>query len=86
MPKKEPKIKTMPSTDPYEPHEDTMLLHKHIKKYAKGKDEVLEMGTGSGILAIEASRYAKHVVAVDINPKAIELASKNAKDEHAANI
>lgn len=63
---------------PYEPQEDTYILLKHIKKYAKNKKDVLEIGTGIGILAIEASRYAKKVTATDINPRAIDAAKKNA--------
>jgi len=62
---------------PYEPQEDTYLLLKNAKKYAKG--DVLEMGTGIGLIAIEAGRYAKNVLAVDINTKAIAAAKKNAK-------
>lgn len=64
--------------EPYLPREDSLLLVKHMKKYTSGKKDVLEMGTGSGIVAIEASKYAKNVLAVDINPKAITLAKKNA--------
>ena len=55
----------------YEPREDSFLIQKHIKKYAKGI--VLDMGTGSGILAEEAAS-SKNVVklfAVDINESAI---------------
>lgn len=55
--------------DVYEPREDSFLIKKHIKDYAKGS--VLDMGTGSGILAEEASKYAEKVLAVDINKEAI---------------
>jgi release factor glutamine methyltransferase len=65
--------------EPYEAREDTMLLIKHMKKYASDKKDVLEMGTGSGVVAIEAAKYAKNVLALDINPRAIALAKKNAK-------
>jgi len=51
----------------YSPREDSFLIKKHIKDYAKGK--ALDMGTGSGILAKEAAKYCKDVVAVDINKK-----------------
>ncbi len=54
----------------YEPGDDSYLLEKHVKKYAKGK--VLEIGTGSGILAKAASKKTKEVIAVDINKKAVE--------------
>ncbi len=56
----------------YEPAEDSLLLKKFIKKYASGR--VLDMGTGSGILALEAMKYSKHVEACDINKDAVEFA------------
>jgi len=59
----------------YEPREDSFLLLKHIKEYAKDK-KVLEIGTGSGILAFEASKYAKSVLATDINKNAIHNAKQ----------
>ncbi|NQV09435.1 methyltransferase [Candidatus Woesearchaeota archaeon] len=51
----------------YEPREDSFLILKQIGKYATGT--VLDMGTGSGILAKEASKTA-NVTAIDINPEA----------------
>jgi len=58
----------------YEPREDTFLILKEIKRYAKGR--VLDMGTGSGVLAIEAARKAKNVIGADINKKALDYARK----------
>jgi len=40
-------------------------------------DSVLDMGTGSGILAIVAGNLANNVHAVDINPSAVLTARKN---------
>ena len=54
----------------YEPAEDSFLLQKYVKKYAKGK--VLDMGTGSGIQA----EAAKDVLAVDVNPECVEYVKK----------
>ncbi|MBU2634514.1 MAG: methyltransferase [Nanoarchaeota archaeon] len=48
----------------YEASDDSFLLKKHIKEYAKGK--VLDIGTGSGILARESLKYTKNVVACDV--------------------
>ena len=60
----------------YEPREDSLLLEKEIKKYAKGKD-VLDIGTGNGIQAIAAKKVgAKSILASDINQEAVEQASK----------
>lgn len=39
---------------------------------------VLDMGTGSGVCAIFAAKYAARVVAVDINPAAVRCAGINA--------
>ena len=50
----------------YEPREDSFLMQRCIKEYAHGR--VLDMGTGSGVLAKEAAKYADEVEAVDINP------------------
>lgn len=40
-------------------------------------DEVLDMGTGSGVCAVFAARHAARVVAVDINPAAVRCAGIN---------
>ena len=40
--------------------------------------EVLDMGTGSGVGAVFAAKYAARVVAVDINPAAVRCARINA--------
>ena len=63
----------------YTPKEDSELLKSVIKKYAKGT--ILDMGTGTGILAKEATETAKKVLAVDINKKAIEYCKNNIKNE-----
>ena len=54
----------------YEPEEDSYLLNKYVKKYAKGK--VLDMGTGSGIQALTALENTKDVLAADINQECID--------------
>ena len=61
----------------YEPAEDTFLLAERLA-VTEG-DVVLDVGTGCGILAVLAAKKAKRVVAVDINPYAIECATKNAQ-------
>src|SRR3989338_3526424 len=55
----------------YSPAEDSQLVLKHISEYAIGR--ILDMGTGSGILAKAAARCkaSREVVAADINPEAI---------------
>jgi len=64
----------------YEPAEDSLLLLRHVEEQVRGS--VLDMGTGSGILAIAAASKPEvlRVVAVDIDPKAIEAAQRKAKE------
>ncbi len=65
----------------YEPAEDTFLLAENLK--IKKYDRVLEIGTGTGIIAIIASKKAESVVAVDINRHAVECTRKNAEMNQA---
>lgn len=60
--------------DVYEPSDDSQLIKAQIKEYAKGR--VLDIGTGSGILAEEAASYAREVIAIDNNQKAIDYCSR----------
>jgi release factor glutamine methyltransferase len=53
------------------------FMAKHLK--VTPRDEVLDMGTGCGIQAITAGQIARRVIAVDINPEAVQFAWKNVK-------
>ncbi len=61
----------------YEPAEDTFLLAENLM--AKKTDEVLEIGTGTGIISIITSKIAQQVIAIDINKYAVECAKKNSE-------
>ena len=62
----------------YKLAEDTLLLLRHAERLVEG--DVLEMGMGSGYIAIELSRLprVRRVVGVDIDPKAVGMARNNA--------
>ncbi len=64
----------------YDPREDSTMLEKHVRKYAKGI--VLDMGTGSGIQAIAAAQNSKvkSVIALDVQEEAIEHCKSNIKN------
>ena len=68
----------------YEPREDTFLIEQEVERYAQGR--VLDMGTGTGVLAIEASQKADFVIGVDINKDALDYAKKKAKAMRIENI
>ena len=59
----------------YEPAEDSFLIAE--KMTVTENDSVLDMGTGCGILAVLAAEKAKKVLAVDVNPYALQCASRN---------
>ena len=63
----------------YQPLEDSLLLMKYVDKYSKG--QVLDIGTGSGVLAVEAAKNAENVLGVDIDEKAVKYCKKNVKDK-----
>ena len=64
--------------DVYEPAEDTFLLLDAIPHFS-GKS-VLEMGCGSGIIAVELASRGNTVTAVDINPGAVEATLRRAAE------
>ena len=66
----------------YEPREDSFLILEQVKKHSRGN--VLEIGTGSGILAQEAAKQADSVLAVDINAEAIEHCKKRVKENNVS--
>ena len=68
-------------------HETTRLVAMLIEKYVKPNDVCLDLGTGSGILAIAASKLgAKSVNAYDIDPVAVRVATENVRDNGIENI
>ena len=59
-------------------HDTTQLCVKQMKKYITTDSEVLDVGTGSGILAILAIMYgAKHAFGTDLDPCAVNAVADN---------
>lgn len=59
-------------------HETTRLCAMALEKYVKEDSTVFDIGTGSGILALIASKLkAKYALGVDLDPVAVESAKKN---------
>ena len=64
-------------------HETTQLCIRQIKKFLTPETELLDVGTGSGILAILALMYgAKHAVGTDLDPCAVEAVAQNMEANH----
>ncbi len=64
----------------YEPREDSFLLAKVLEKKlsAKKYKTVLEIGCGSGMLAIISAKAGAQVFATDISAETLECAKNNA--------
>ena len=60
----------------YQPEADTFLLLAAAKDEVRPGDRVLEIGTGSGQIALELLRKCD-IVATDINPHAVRCAQNN---------
>ena len=59
-------------------HETTQLVIRQLKKYVTHGAEILDVGTGSGILGITALKLgAGHVVGTDLDPCAVSAVQEN---------
>ena len=63
----------------YSPEADTILLLEAARAEVQPGDRILEVGTGSGLIAAEIGRIAR-VVATDINPHAVISARMSGVD------
>ena len=67
-------------------HPTTRLCLLRIDKYLKAGMSVLDLGTGSGILAIAAAKSgASFVLGLDIDPVAAKVAHANVNSNHVEN-
>ena len=68
-------------------HETTRLVIRLLEKYTKAGQRMLDVGTGTGILAICASRLGADLCrAYDIDPTAVRVARENIKDSGLTNV
>jgi release factor glutamine methyltransferase len=72
----DPTLEIDVSPDVYNPSDDSYLLLKVVEVPPDGS--LLEMGTGTGLLAVHAAKLGAKVTAVDINPIAVDCARRNA--------
>ncbi len=68
-------------------HETTRLVIRLLESYTKPGCRMLDVGTGTGILAICASRLGADICrAYDIDPTAVRVARENIKDSGLTNV
>jgi release factor glutamine methyltransferase len=66
-------------------HFTSRFLAEECGRLLGGKaSSVLEIGTGTGVVALSAARFAEHAVATDVNPQAVLCALGNAESNGLA--
>ncbi len=66
-------------------HQSTRLCLRLLSEQIQGGERVLDVGTGSGILAVAAAKLgAKSVLATDIDPLAVEAAHHTVRQNQLA--
>jgi release factor glutamine methyltransferase len=76
-------IRIRTERDVYEPAADTELLVRSIR--LRQGERVLEIGTGTGVVAIHCAKHGCRVTATDVVEKALELARENV-DQNAVDV
>ena len=67
-------------------HETTQLVIRQLKKYVTPDTEMLDVGTGSGILGIVALKLgARHVLGTDLDPCAVSAVAENKEANQIVN-
>jgi release factor glutamine methyltransferase len=72
----DPAIRIEEQEDVYSPGDDSILLIESLD--IDHGEKVLEIGCGSGVVAIHCAKNGAEVTAVDINQSAVDLTRKNA--------
>ncbi len=68
-------------------HETTGMCISLLEETIRGGEDIIDVGTGSGILAIAAALLgAGHVLAIDIDPDAVRVAGENVAHNQVENI
>ena len=70
----------------YGPKDDSYFLKEFVEQKNLEDKQVLDMGTGTGIIAIKAAGKGDEVTAADKNPEALGKAKKNAGKEEFGSI
>ncbi len=66
-------------------HETTQIMVQCLERYLTSPKRILDVGTGTGILAIAAHKLnAGDIVAIDMDPVAVEVARENCQINSAS--
>lgn len=64
----------------------SLVFSRFSKSFNAKFEKVLDLGCGSGIISLLMSKYAKRIVAADINPIAVKTTKENAERNNISNI
>ncbi len=68
-------------------HETTLLCMRALESCVTKSASVLDVGTGTGVLAIAAAEFgAQDVLALDLDPLAVDVAKENCQINHVDDI
>ncbi len=72
----------------YEPREDSFLLRDKLLEQFKGKKigVSVDIGTGSGIIALALSSFSEKIFACDIDAEAVKAAKQKLDSANAGNV
>jgi release factor glutamine methyltransferase len=70
----------------YPPCDDTFMLADALVREVRRGDLVLDVGTGTGLLAILAAKHAEKVLAIDVSDFAVACAQRNVAANRALNV
>lgn len=73
-------LKLFKEKEVYFPREDSFLLAETVK--TKENSVVLDLGCGTGLIGLLSAKQKAKVLCADINPKALKLTEKNAKENN----
>ena len=73
----DPDMTVFSDPEVYPPSDDSILLIESLE--VREGEKVLEIGCGSGIVSMHCAKNGAHVVCGDINPRAVDLARRNAE-------
>ena len=60
-------------------HQTTRMCLELLREHLRARDALLDLGTGSGILALAAVRLGARAIGVDCDPEAVASARENAR-------
>ena len=61
-------------------------ISENITQLLSPENSILEIATGTGIIALRLADYFNHIDAIDFSPKMINLAKIKAAKQHISNV